>query len=139
MDPTGRRLLRDPQGRRRRGSDERAAQSTGDRVPAAGLGRADYNNPEATAQAFAGGWFHTGDIGYLDEDRFLFIVDRIKDLIIRGGYNVYPREEASARGSDGEYPCPQDCHHASFSPDVTAPHVSLSNSPAINMEDFPNV
>ena len=51
-----------------------------------------HNNPEATAKAFAGGWFHTGDLGYIDQDGFLFIVDRIKDLIIRGGYNVYPRE-----------------------------------------------
>jgi long-chain acyl-CoA synthetase len=51
-----------------------------------------HNNPEATAKAFAGGWFHTGDLGYVDSDGFLFIVDRIKDLIIRGGYNVYPRE-----------------------------------------------
>jgi long-chain acyl-CoA synthetase len=51
-----------------------------------------HNNPEATAKAFAGGWFHTGDLGYVDTDGFLFIVDRIKDLIIRGGYNVYPRE-----------------------------------------------
>ncbi len=51
-----------------------------------------HNRPEATAEAFAGGWFHTGDIGYEDEDGFFFVIDRKKDLIIRGGYNVYPRE-----------------------------------------------
>jgi len=51
-----------------------------------------HGNPEATARAFTRGWFHTGDLGYFDSDGFLFIVDRIKDLIIRGGYNVYPRE-----------------------------------------------
>jgi long-chain acyl-CoA synthetase len=50
------------------------------------------NRADATASALAGGWLHTGDLGYVDEDGFYFIVDRTKDLVIRGGYNVYPRE-----------------------------------------------
>ena len=51
-----------------------------------------FNNPEVTKNALRGGWFHTGDVGYFDEDGYLYIVDRLKDMIIRGGYNVYPRE-----------------------------------------------
>jgi long-chain acyl-CoA synthetase len=50
------------------------------------------HNPEATASAFTGDWLHTGDLGYFDEDGFLFVVSRKKELIIRGGYNVYPSE-----------------------------------------------
>jgi long-chain acyl-CoA synthetase len=51
-----------------------------------------WHNPEATAATFTDGWLRTGDLGYFDEDGFLFIVSRKKELIIRGGYNVYPSE-----------------------------------------------
>jgi long-chain acyl-CoA synthetase len=51
-----------------------------------------YNRPDATEDAMRNGWFHTGDIGILDADGYLSIVDRKKDMIIRGGFNVYPRE-----------------------------------------------
>ena len=48
--------------------------------------------PEQTAEAFSGGWMHTGDIGRLDDEGFLYIVDRTKDMIVTGGFNVFPRE-----------------------------------------------
>lgn len=51
-----------------------------------------YKDPAATAAALRDGWLHTGDLAYEDEDGYLFLVDRLKDLVIRGGYNVYPRE-----------------------------------------------
>jgi long-chain acyl-CoA synthetase len=51
-----------------------------------------WQRPEATAEAMRGGWFHSGDMARVDEDGYFFIVDRKKDLIIRGGYNVFPRE-----------------------------------------------
>lgn len=51
-----------------------------------------YKRPEATAEAFRNGWFHTGDIGIIDDEDYLAIVDRKKDMILRGGYNIYPRE-----------------------------------------------
>jgi long-chain acyl-CoA synthetase len=51
-----------------------------------------WNRPEETASVFADGWLRTGDIAYMDEDGYIFIVDRLKDLIIAGGFNVYPRD-----------------------------------------------
>ena len=54
--------------------------------------KAYFKNPDATAKAFANGWFRTGDIGYRDADGFFYIADRKSDMIIRGGENIYPRE-----------------------------------------------
>ena len=51
-----------------------------------------WKAPEATEESLRGGWFHTGDMGRLDEDGYLYIVDRKKDLILRGGFNVFPRD-----------------------------------------------
>jgi long-chain acyl-CoA synthetase len=51
-----------------------------------------YKKPEATAEAMRGGWFHTGDLARMDEEGYFYITDRVKDMIIRGGFNVYPRE-----------------------------------------------
>ncbi len=51
-----------------------------------------WQRPDATAEAMRSGWFHSGDMARVDEDGYFYIVDRKKDLIIRGGYNVYPRE-----------------------------------------------
>ena len=58
--------------------------------------RGYWRAADATAEAVRDGWLHTGDIGYLDEEGYLFIVDRKKDLIIRGGFNVYPRDVEDA-------------------------------------------
>ena len=65
-----------------------------------------YNDPEATAAASAYGWHHTGDIGFLDDDNYLYIVDRAKDMIITGGFNVYSAEVEQALMT---YPAIQDC------------------------------
>lgn len=73
-----------------------------------------WNNPEATERAFKDGWFHSGDVGYQDEEGYIFIVDRLKDIIIRGGENISSLEvEAVLHAIDGiedvmvfALPCP---------------------------------
>lgn len=61
-------------------------------VSGPGVARGYFNQPELTAQTFRDGWLYSGDIGRVDEDDFLYVVDRKKEMIITGGYNVYPRE-----------------------------------------------
>ncbi len=94
-----------------------------------------YKNPSATEEARRFGWHHTGDIGYLDADNYLFIVDRAKDMIITGGFNVYSAEVEQALM---EHPAIQDCAVVGLPDDkwgerVTAvvqtrPHSSVTES-----------
>jgi long-chain acyl-CoA synthetase len=84
------------------GTNVRIVDAEGAPVPTGDLGeivvrghnvmKGYYNRPEATAEAIRDGWFHTGDIGRMDDKANVFVVDRLKDMIIRGGFNVYPRE-----------------------------------------------
>jgi long-chain acyl-CoA synthetase len=84
------------------GVEMRAVDENGAEVPQGEVGeivirghnvmKGYWNRPDATAEAIRNGWFHSGDMATVDEDGYFFIVDRKKDMIIRGGYNVYPRE-----------------------------------------------
>ena len=85
-----------------RGVEMKVVDEAGSEVPSGEVGeitirghnvmKGYWNRPDATAQVMEGGWLHTGDMARIDEDGYFFIVDRKKEMIIRGGYNVYPRE-----------------------------------------------
>jgi long-chain acyl-CoA synthetase len=89
-------------GRAIRGQDVEILDADGNRLPHGEPGevclrgpnimQGYLSNPEATADSLRDGWLHTGDVGYGDDDGFFFLVDRKKDMIIRGGENIYPRE-----------------------------------------------
>ncbi len=77
-----------------------APHETGEVCARAGnLMREYWNQPDATKEVFRGGWYHTGDVGYLDEDGYLYLVDRLKDMIVSGGENVYSTEVENAVAS----------------------------------------
>jgi fatty-acyl-CoA synthase len=85
----------------------KARRETGEIVVRSSLVMRGYHrDPLATAAASAFGWHHTGDIGYLDENNFLFIVDRAKDMVITGGFNVYSTE---VEQTIMQHPAVQDC------------------------------
>ncbi len=102
--------LNDPRGKRPDGSCGKAIEGVDVRivdeqdrdVPAGERGELIFrgpnlplgyvNGPEATAEALRGGWYHSGDVAYMDAESYVYIVDRIKDTIICGGYNIYPKE-----------------------------------------------
>ncbi len=90
--------------------DGRALLGTGERgeivVRSSLVMRGYYKNPEATAEASPHGWHHTGDIGFLDEEGLLHIVDRAKDMVITGGFNVYSTEVEQALMA---HPAVADC------------------------------
>ncbi len=97
-----------------------------------------HGDPEATAAAVVDGWFRTGDLGVKDHDGFLHVVDRKKDLILRGGYNVYPREleEVLARHPAVDQVAVIGVPHATLGEEVLAVVVPRADGPAPSEEEL---
>lgn len=84
------------------GAEIRIVGANGDNLPANEIGEilvrsrsvisGYWQNEKATGEAIRDGWFHTGDLGYLDDGRYLFVVDRLKDMVVSGGMNIYTKE-----------------------------------------------
>ena len=99
VDPDGRR----PRRRRRHERRARSGRSARSSTAAPTLMAGYWNNPQATAEAFAGGWFHSGDLVRMDDEGYVWVVDRKKDMIISGGENIYCAEvENVLAGSPGD-------------------------------------
>ena len=119
------------------GTDVRIAGPDGDELPPGSIGevwiqgpnnvRGYWNRPEATEQAFGGGWFRTGDAGYVDDEGYLYVVDRIKDMVLRGGENVYCVEVEAVLF---EHPSVLDCAVIGLPHDVLGEEVVAVVVPA---------
>ncbi len=106
MDPEGARTHPGAVGKPRPSVEVKVVDDAGSECPIGGVGevvtryqgrhREYYRDPEATARMWAGGWLHTGDLGYLDGDGYLYIVGRKKEMIVRGGMNVYADDVEAA-------------------------------------------
>jgi len=93
-----------------------------------------YNLPEATAETRTHGWHHTGDIGYRDEDGYFYIVDRKKDMIITGGFNVYPSDVEVVLAA---HPAIADCSVVGIEDDKwgEAVHAAIEVRPGATLEE----
>ena len=97
--------------------------------------RGYLHKPDETVKAIADGWLHAGDVGIFDEDGYLRIVDRIKDMIIRGGENIYPKEiETALYGHEGVLEAPVVGRPDDVLGEVVAAYVAAR--PGITAEDL---
>lgn len=129
------------------GTDVRIVDEEGNDLPRGSIGeiwiygpnnvRGYWNKPAETAKAFTDGWFHSGDAGYVDDDGFIYVVDRIKDMVLRGGENVYCVEVETVLF---EHPAIRDCAviglpHPSLGEEVAAVLVPASGHGAADEDD----
>ena len=101
-------------GREAVGAEVRVVGPQGEELPAREVGEilvrsrsvisGYWQNGQETREAIRGGWFHTGDLGFLDEERYLFVVDRLKDMVVSGGMNIYTKEVEDVLIAMADYP-----------------------------------
>jgi len=96
-----------------------------------------WNRPEETAQAIRNGWFHSGDIGYMDQDGYIFIVDRVKDMINAAGFKIWPREVEEVLF---QHPAIKECAVVGLADaekgEIPAAYLVLRQDASLTIEDF---